>query len=96
MRLFLALWLALFAVQTTELIAVVSPDGCIESSAGSPDDACPDACARCICCARVAVIILDLAPEGTPVPVTRVRPPAPSNLVPDPCPRRILHVPRHS
>lgn len=96
MRLFLALWLALFAVQTSELIAVVSPDGCVESSAGAPGDACPDACTRCICCARVAVVILDISPAGTPVPVTRALVPAPSHLAPDPCPRGILHVPRHS
>ena len=95
MRLFLALWLAVFAVQTTELLTVVAPDSCTESS-GSATDACRDGCLRCVCCARVSVFLTQgHAPGAAPglavTPAsTRVRP------VADPGRRAIFHVPKTS
>jgi hypothetical protein len=73
MRLLLALWLALFTVQSSGLVAAVSPDECVESSAGAADDVCPDDCARCVCCARVPLFVPHvLAPpareQATPLP----------------------------
>ena len=94
-RLFLALWLAVFAVQTTELLTVVAPDGCTESSGGAAD-ACRDGCLRCVCCARVSVFVTQSpAPPTSPglavtLASTRVR------SVADPGPRAVFHVPKTS
>lgn len=94
MRLFLALWLAVFAVQTTDLVALVAPDECTERSGASAPDDCRDGCLRCVCCARVPVFEAhSKLPAGTPAPtitnaVMRIRP------VPDPGPRAIYHVPK--
>ena len=96
MRLFLALWLAVFAVQSTELLTVVAPDGCVESTGGSATDDCRDGCLRCVCCARVAAFVTQShTPAGAPglatTPIAlRVRPAA------DPGPRAIYHVPKAS
>ena len=93
-RLFLALWLAVFTVQTTDLLTVVAPDGCTESTDASAPDDCRDGCLRCVCCARLPVFV-----PQTPVPIAvsafviddplvRVR------SVADPGPRAIYHVPK--
>lgn len=96
MRVFLALWLVLFAVQTSDLIAVVSPDECVDAGAGAPGDACPDSCARCICCARVPVVVLPAPIDAAPAAVASADRPASVDPATDPAPRGILHVPRHS
>lgn len=54
---FLGLWLAAFAVQTTDLIAAVAPDSCTEEAGGAPNDTCPEDCPSCVCCARVPVCV---------------------------------------
>jgi len=96
MRLFLALWLAAFALQTTDLLTVVAPDRCIESTGASTADDCRDGCLRCICCARVSVFVTQsCAPVTSPglavIPTaSRVRP------VADPGARAIYHVPKTS
>ena len=58
LRVFLTLWLAAFAVQSTELLASVVPDDCVEDTRGSDGDPCQENCARCVCCARVPIFIL--------------------------------------
>jgi len=94
MRLFLALWLAVFALQTTDLLTVVAPDGCIESTGASTPDDCRDGCLRCVCCARVPVFVSQSwVPAASPGFVlaassARERPLA------DPGPRAIYHVPK--
>jgi hypothetical protein len=92
-RLFLALWLALFAVQTCDLIAAIAPDGCVEES-GAPNDRCPDSCARCVCCARAAAFIPQGPAHSPGAEIARavVQPPlAPSTT---PSPRAVFHVPK--
>jgi hypothetical protein len=63
-RLFLVLWLALFAVQTSDLVAAVAPDGCLAATGDPAGDSCPDGCARCICCARVSLFVPHVVPAG--------------------------------
>ncbi len=93
-RLFLAVWLAAFAVQSTDLLASVIPDDCVEDTRGSGGDPCPDTCARCICCARVPVFVpqvLASAPLDALV-VANILPPIDHQT--SPAPRGILHVPK--
>ena len=95
-RLFLALWLAVFALQTTDLLTVVAPDGCAESTDASVPDDCRDGCLRCVCCARVPVFVTQ-----NPVPVRLARLRArrrerAERPVADPGPRAIYHVPKPS
>jgi len=93
-RFFLAVWLAAFAVQSTDLLASIVPDGCVEDTRGSAADPCSDNCARCVCCARVPVFV----PQGSasaPTDTAGVTDPLPlidpsTNAVP----RGILHVPK--
>jgi hypothetical protein len=94
MRLFLVLWLALFAVQTSDLLAAVSPDECAESDAGAADDACPDDCARCVCCARAAVFVAHAVPPLAGVPVAPLPIVAPGDRPSSADPHGILHVPK--
>jgi hypothetical protein len=95
-RLFLVLWLAVFAVQATELLTVVAPDGCTENASTSAGDACRDGCLRCICCARVPVFVTQgstsAAAPGIAVTEAIVR----ARAVADPTPRAIYHVPKAS
>ena len=94
-RLFLALWLALFAVQTCDLIAAIAPDGCVEDS-GKANDQCPESCARCVCCARVSAFIPpmpSLDPDAEAARPVAQRPHDPSTI---PSPRTIFHVPKPS
>lgn len=94
-RLCLAIWLAAFTFQATDLLALVAADECTESVDTPGSDPCPESCPRCLCCVRVATFIptavTDLAP-----PVTRlsVLPPAIPSTTPSP--HGILHVPKHS
>ena len=93
-RLFLALWLAAFAVQTTDLVAAVVPDECTEDTRGSAGDPCSDDCARCVCCARLPVFVPQVV-GSTPLGVLDTADPLPP-VAPStsPLPRGILHVPK--
>lgn len=94
MRLFLAVWLAAFAVQTTDLLASVIPDDCVEDTRGSGADPCPERCARCVCCARLPVFVPQVA-ASTPTDA-RVTADALPTIDPStsPHPRGVLHVPK--
>ncbi len=95
-RLFLAMWLAAFAAQATDLLALVAPDECTEETRGTPGDPCEDGCPRCMCCARAPVFIPQASqPARTDVSARLVMlpPTAPSAA---PIPRGIFHVPKHS
>jgi hypothetical protein len=93
-RLFLAIWLAAFAAQTTDLVASVIPDNCIEESRGSSADPCPENCVRCVCCARLSVFVPQvLAPEPADTGgVTEPLPPLDPST--NALPLGILHVPK--
>lgn len=93
-RLFLALWLALFAVQTSDLIATVVPDECVESDAGTADDACPDDCARCVCCARVPVFVPHVAAVAAGEPIVPRPIPPSSDAATSAEPHGIFHIPK--
>jgi hypothetical protein len=95
-RLFLALWLAAFAVQMTDILPVVVPDGCSEETRGSTNDPCRDACPRCLCCARVPIFVPQVAQAAsTPVGAIVPMPPVRDRVLP-PLPHAIFHVPKHS
>jgi len=90
----LLVWLAAFAVQSTDLLATVIPDACVEDARGSTTDPCPDDCARCVCCARVPAFVPHLmtsAPSATPGVADTLAPIDPST---SPEPRGILHIPK--
>jgi hypothetical protein len=94
LRLFLTVWLAAFAIQSTDLLATVVPDSCVEDAPGSASDQCPQNCARCVCCARLSVGILQ-ALSGDPidcagelVALTPIPP------LTDAIPRGIFHIPK--
>jgi hypothetical protein len=94
LRLFLTVWLAAFAIQSTDLLALVVPDTCVEDASGSGSDQCPQNCARCVCCARLSVGILQ-ALSGDPVDFAGefvALTPIPS--LTDAVPRGILHIPK--
>jgi hypothetical protein len=93
-RLFLTVWLAGFVVQSTDLLASIIPDDCVEETRGSAFDPCPENCARCVCCARVPVFVPQVhaaAPTAAPG-VADLLPPIDRPM--NPAPRGILHVPR--
>jgi hypothetical protein len=92
-RLFLALWLVLFTVQASDLLAVVMPDGCTEEATGSADP-CADACLRCICCARPALFVAQADMGDAAAPAVRAAAPARIDSSTDTVPRGILHVPK--
>lgn len=93
-RLFLAVWVTLFAVQASELLAAVMPDDCVEDVRGSAEDPCPDNCARCVCCAQLPVSVTPL-PAGVPAEAAATTAVAlPGDLVVSADPRGILHVPK--
>jgi hypothetical protein len=95
-RLFLAVWLALFAVQSSDLVMVLAPDDCVQDTRGTSSDACGDDCARCVCCHRAPSLIASLTAAPTiarivdfaALPFDTDRPSAE--------PHRILHVPKAS
>ena len=93
-RLFLAVWLVAFVVQSTDLLASIIPDDCVEDTRGSAADPCSENCARCVCCARVPVFVPQLsasAPSDTLV-IANTLPPI--DRPTSPTPRGILHVPK--
>ena len=95
-RVLLALWLAAFSVQTTDLVALVAPDGCTEETRGSSSDPCDDGCPRCLCCARAAVFIPQaLPPARTDIVARPIVTPSSDSLI-TAIPRGIFHVPKSS
>ncbi len=93
-RLFLALWLAVFTVQATDLLAVVAPDRCAESTDASAPDDCRDGCLRCICCARVPVFVAQNPAPATSPGFVIAEAIVPERPIADPASRAIYHVPR--
>ena len=93
-RLFLAVWLVAFVVQSTDLLASIIPDDCVEDTRGSAGDPCPENCARCICCARLPVFVPQVSASvlSESVDLTDLLPLI--DRVTGPAPRGILHVPK--
>ena len=91
-RVLLVLWLALFAVQASEVLAAVAPDQCVED-AGPSSDPCPDQCVRCVCCARIPSSVAPVLTIATIGPDADIAPVAPQQQLPSAEPHRILHVP---
>ena len=90
---FLTVWLAAFAIQSTELLASVVPDSCVEGTQGSPADPCQDNCARCVCCARVPIFILQVNLPTSGILVSAVSfPPIERSTIS--FPQTIFHVPK--
>lgn len=93
-RLFLAVWLAAFAVQSTDLLASVLPDDCVEDTRGSGTDPCSENCARCVCCTRLPVFV----PQVLVSPAREVLVDAEAIPLIAPAttahPRGVLHVPK--
>jgi hypothetical protein len=93
-RLFLAVWLAVLAVQSTDLVATLVPDDCVEGTRDSADDPCAGNCARCVCCARFPVFVAQvLASAVTEAPVA-TDPIPPTDSSSSPVARGVLHVPK--
>lgn len=93
MRFGLAVWLALFAVQNADVLALVVPDGCIElTTDGHRGDQCPENCTRCVCCAPIFLAPLP-ASALTGWTVTVAAPPDYARPL-SPSPRGVLHVPK--
>jgi hypothetical protein len=93
-RLFLAIWLAAFAVQSSELLAALVPDECVEEARGSAADPCPENCARCVCCARIPVFVPQVAAPAPTEAVADVDLLPPGDPSTSALPRGILHVPK--
>ena len=95
-RLFLVIWLAAFAAQATDLLALVAPDECTEETRGTAGDPCDDGCrALHVLRPRAGLRSSGFAPARTDVSARLVMlpPTAPSAA---PIPRGIFHVPKHS
>ena len=93
-RLFLAVWIVLFSVQASELLAAVVPDDCVEDVRGTDEDPCPDNCARCVCCAGLPVSV---TPPPGRVPAEAMVATAtglPGDFFVSHDPHGILHVPK--
>jgi hypothetical protein len=95
-RVFLAVWLAAFAIQTTDLLTLVAPDTCTEAIQGSAQDPCPEGCPRCLCCARVPAFEPQAAGEAPVEAVSRASIVPPRLPATTPSPHRVFHVPRRS
>ena len=95
MRVFLAIWLGVFSVQGADLLTVLAPDDCLElATDNSTGDPCPDTCARCVCCARVAMSVsaeVMSAPVDRPVAAAAL---AEFEFPTSAEPHGILHVPK--
>jgi hypothetical protein len=86
---------ALFVVQTTEVVSWIAPDTCAEETRRSAD-LCPEGCPRCICCARIVPFVTQTIVDALPQELTRGRAPVLFEAPADPGPRGIYHVPKHS
>jgi hypothetical protein len=93
-RVCIVLWLAVFTIQSADLLTIVAPDSCTEEVQGSAADPCSDGCARCVCCARVPVFIPRAVPLVAEGEVARPEPVLPGDAPTDPTPRGIFHVPK--
>jgi hypothetical protein len=93
--LFLALWLVLFSVQATDLVAAVVPDACVEETQGTSADPCKDACPRCLCCTRAALFISHLLTPLKTDTFTRIAPPEFTVSRSSGAPHDVFHVPKH-
>jgi len=92
-RFFLALWLALFVVQGTELLASVVPDDCVDTRGSAPDP-CPQNCASCVCCARLPVFVPQVSASASIGTVVAVEPPPVIDHATSPHPLGVFHVPK--
>lgn len=96
-RLFLSVWLAAFAVQTSDFLTLVAPDACTEDIRGSAADPCQDdGCPRCVCGARVPAFAMQVAADVVPKETTLVRAQAPLDPATTPSPHGVFHVPKNS
>lgn len=96
-RLLLAVWLAAFAVQTTDLLALVAPDECTEDVRDSAADSCPDGdCLQCLCCARVPAFVTQGVMGPVAQRITRVSLLPPLDSFTAASPQGIFHVPKNS
>jgi hypothetical protein len=95
-RLFLAIWLAAFAVQASAVLAFVVPDSCTEEVQGSAADPCPEGCPRCLCCARIAPFVPQAAIGVAVHEVSLEAPRPPLDPSTTPSPHAIYHVPKNS
>lgn len=95
MRLFLAIWLGVFTLESGGVLAALIPDECVEllDSRGT-DDACPDTCPRCVCCMRLAVVVSPALAGSATADAAWTDWLAPVSPSSDPSPRGILHVPK--
>jgi hypothetical protein len=95
-RLFLAVWLAAFAVQTAGVLTLTAPDTCTEDVRGSANDPCADGCPRCLCCARIPAFVPQAASDLTVQHVSFSAPLPPLDPATTASPHRIYHVPKTS
>ena len=93
-RLFVAVWLAAFVAQSTDLLASILPDDCVEDTRGSATDPCPQNCARCICCARLPIFVPQVVASAPLAVLGILDPLSPIDRVTSPAPRGVLHVPK--
>jgi hypothetical protein len=94
-RVLLSLWLAVFTIQATDLLIAAAPDTCTQETRDTSDQ-CPDACLRCLCCARVAAFVPQLPQPAQRQLVVRTMHAAPLAPSTTPSPHGILHVPKAS
>lgn len=93
-RLFLAVWLALFALQSGGVVLAIAPDDCVYATRGTPSDSCRDDCARCVCCHRVQSMAAALAAVAPVAHLIEVAALSFDNARATAEPRDILHVPK--
>ena len=93
-RVFLVVWLAAFTVQSSDLLAAVVPDACATEAEGAAGDPCPDRCARCVCCAAIAVGVLHVAAATSADLLEAPISVAPSAQSLSGSPHGVLHVPK--
>ncbi|HEY1303853.1 MAG TPA: hypothetical protein VGF24_09920 [Vicinamibacterales bacterium] len=94
-RVLLALWLGLFAMQATDVLAFVAPDDCVGGCSSSRDDACQTGtCMRCVCCARTVAPVTPVTVVLSSTASVVVDVPSFTEFVPSPDPRGILHIPK--
>ena len=90
------MWLAAFTLQAADVLALVVPDTCTAETAGSANDPCPDACPRCLCCARVTVFISSLVESAATEVAGSARFPVPLEPSTTASPLGIFHIPKTS
>lgn len=93
MRLFLAVWLGVFALDTSGAVALVAPDDCVALVDVEADEGCPDTCPRCVCCARAPGLASPTIMSGSNASTWTVWLPL-LEPVTHPAPRGILHIPK--